>query len=57
MELENFEGSLILEQLAAIGLVEDFYEAVDADDVGRVVSLLRQAQVDEPTISELLKEL
>ena len=35
MDDTDFEGTLVLEQLAAIGKVEDFFDAVDSDDVQR----------------------
>jgi hypothetical protein len=28
---QEFEGTLVLEQLAAIGKVDDFFEAIDSD--------------------------
>ncbi len=31
----DFEGTLVLEQLAAVGKVDAFFEAIDADDFGR----------------------
>jgi len=31
MDEDEFEGTLVLEQLAAIGTVDDFFEAIDAD--------------------------
>jgi hypothetical protein len=45
-----FEGSIVLEKLAEQGLLDDFYEAVDADDVSKAISLMRKAQLDEDTI-------
>ena len=33
MDDTDFEGTLVLEQLAAIGKVDDFFDAVDSDDV------------------------
>jgi hypothetical protein len=53
----NFEGSLILEELASRGLVEDFYAAVDADDLPKIVSILRSAGIDDEKIREVLKEI
>src|SRR5687768_1798789 len=35
MDEADFEGTFVLEELAAIGKVEDFFDAIDADDVGR----------------------
>jgi hypothetical protein len=51
MEDADFEGTLVLEQLAAIDKVDDFFEAIDADDVQRATALMREAQVDAPTIA------
>lgn len=33
MDESDFEGTLVLEQLAAIGKVEEFFDAIDSDDV------------------------
>ena len=35
MDETDFEGTLVLEQLAAIDRVDEFFEAIDADDVQR----------------------
>ncbi len=55
--MSDFEGSLVLEKLAALNLVDDFLEAVDSDDIHRVMSLLRQAEIDDEMISLVLKEM
>ena len=57
MDDKDFEGSLVLEQLAAIGKVDDFFEAIDADDVQRAVSLMRRAKVDASTIAMVIKKM
>jgi hypothetical protein len=57
MDETDFEGTLVLEQLAAIGRVEDFFDAVDSDDVERAVSLLRKAKIDAPTIAMVIKKM
>jgi hypothetical protein len=57
MNDRDFEGTLVLEQLAAIGRVDDFFEAVDADDVQRAVSLMRRAKVDSATIAIVVKKM
>jgi hypothetical protein len=54
---EEFEGTVVLEQLAAIDRVDEFFEAVDADDVERAVALMREAGVDGPTIAIVIKKL
>ena len=35
MEESDFEGTLVLEQLVTIGKVEEFFDAIDVDDVER----------------------
>jgi hypothetical protein len=57
MDEKDFEGTLVLEQLAEIGKVDDFFEAIDADDVPRAVSLLRAARVDAATIAIVVKKI
>ena len=55
MDEDEFEGTLVLEQLAAIGTVDDFFEAIDADDGPRAVSLMRNARIDTATIAIVVK--
>ncbi len=57
MEEEDFEGTLVLEQLAAIGKVDDFFDAIDSDDVDRAVALMKRAKVDAPTIAIVVKKM
>lgn len=45
------------EQLASMGLVDDFFEAVDSDNIQEVISLLGDADIDEETISMVLKNI
>jgi len=53
----DFEGTLVLEQLAEIGQVDAFFEAIDADDVARAVALMRRAKIDAPTIAIVVKKM
>ncbi|HUS27196.1 MAG TPA: hypothetical protein VMZ53_01770 [Kofleriaceae bacterium] len=53
----QFEGTLVLEQLAAIEKVDEFFEAIDADDERRAVSLMRRANVDAATIEVVLEKM
>ena len=53
----DFEGTLVLEQLAAIGLVDEFFEAIDADDFRRAADLMKRADVDAPTIAIVLAKM
>ena len=47
MDDTDFEGTLVLEQLAAIGKVDEFFEAVDSDDVDRATALMKRAEIDK----------
>jgi hypothetical protein len=53
----DIEGSLILEKLAEIGKLDDFYDAIDSDDFERVRLLLRKANIDLETISIVLRKM
>lgn len=57
MDESDFEGTLVLEQLAAIGKVEDFFDAIDSDDVERATALMRQANVDASTIATVIRKM
>jgi hypothetical protein len=57
VEESDFEGTLVLEQLAAIDKIDDFFEAVDSDDVDRAVGLMKRAGVDGPTIAIVVRKM
>jgi hypothetical protein len=57
MDETDFEGTLVLEQLAAIGKVEDFFDAVDSDDVQRATALMKRAEVDTATIAIVIRKM
>lgn len=57
MDETDFEGTLVLEQLASIGKVEDFFDAVDADDVHRGTQLMKKANVDAATIATVVRKI
>jgi hypothetical protein len=57
MNETDFEGTLVLEQLAAIGKVDDFFDAVDSDDVRRATRLMRSANIDAPTIATVVRKM
>lgn len=57
MNEEDFEGTLVLEKLAEIGAVDDFFDAVDSDDTQGASALMREAGVDPATISIVLKKM
>ena len=57
MDESDFEGTLVLEQLAEIGRVDDFFDAIDSDDVARATSLMKKAAVDAWTIAMVVKRM
>ena len=57
MSADNFEGSILLEKLAEIGLVDQFFEAVDSDDFSTITNLLREADIDEESIQIVIKKI
>jgi hypothetical protein len=57
MDERDFEGTLVLDQLAGIGRVEDFFDAVDSDDVQRAISLMKKAGVDVSTIAIVVRKM
>ena len=57
MDDTDFEGSLVLEQLAAIGKVEEFFDAIDADDTQRAAALMREANLDAATVATVLRKM
>ncbi|MGE5187181.1 MAG: hypothetical protein ACM31C_34265 [Acidobacteriota bacterium] len=57
MDEHDFEGTVVLEKLAAIGRLDEFFEAVDADDVARAVKWMRRAAVEPATIAIVVKKM
>jgi hypothetical protein len=57
MDETEFEGTLVLEQLAAIGKVDEFFEAVDSDDVERAIALMKRAGIDASTIATVVSKI
>lgn len=56
MNESDFEGTLVLEKLAEIGKVDEFFEAIDSDNFGKAQSLMRRANIDLKTIALVLKQ-
>ena len=46
-----------MEKLASIGKVDDFYDAVDADDFAKATSIMKKANIDPETIAIVLKKM
>jgi len=51
MNSEDFEGSIILEKLAEIGKVEEFFDLIDSDDFEGAIKLMKRANIDRETIA------
>ena len=57
MQEQDFEGTLVLEQLVAIGRLEEFFDAIDSDNIARATSLMKKAKVDGPTIAMVVRKM
>ena len=57
MDEEDFEGTLVLEKLAEINKVDEFFEAVDSDDFSKARSLMKRANVDSEAIALVLQKM
>ncbi len=57
MDENSFEGTLVLEKLAEIGKVDDFFEAIDSDDFRKAAVLMRKANIHSETIALVLKKM
>ena len=53
----DFEGTLVLEKLAVIDKVDEFFEAIDADDFRLAEALMKSAKVDSVTIAIVLQKM
>lgn len=57
MDEDDFEGTLVLEKLAEIGKVEEFFAAIDSDDFNKAKALLKKANVDAKSIAIVLQKM
>ncbi len=57
MDENDFEGTLVLEKLAQIGKVEEFFDIVDSDDFEGATRLMEMAQIDSQTQAIVLKKM
>ncbi len=57
MNKDDFEGSLILEKLAEMDLVESFFEAIDNDDFSLVKKLMKSAKIDSQSIEIVVAKM
>jgi hypothetical protein len=57
MDERDFEGTLVLEKLAGIGKLDEFFDAVDSDSFEAAAGVLRAADIDADTIAIVLKKM
>ena len=57
MDESDFEGSIVLEKLAEIGKVDEFFEAIDSDNFDKAKSLMNTAKLSSEAISIVLKKM
>lgn len=57
MNEEDFEGTLVLEKLAEIRKVDEFFEAIDSDDFEEAKRLMKRAGVDHDEIQIVLRKM
>jgi hypothetical protein len=57
MDDQDFEGTIVLEKLARIGQVEEFFAAVDAEDLKKASRLMEAAGIDQRTIAITLRKI
>lgn len=57
MDETDFEGTLVLEKLAQINKVDEFFDAVDSDNFNLAKSLMKKAKIDLETISLVLQQM
>ncbi len=57
MDQEDFDGTVVLERLAESGSLDDFWDAVDADEIDAAKALMSAAGVDHDTIGIVAKKM
>lgn len=57
MDDADFEGTLVLEQLATMGAVESFFDAIDSDDIEQATLLMKRAKIEAFTIAIVIKKM
>jgi hypothetical protein len=55
--MSDYEGSLVLEKLAELDLLDRFWEAVDQDDIRSAERLLRRTELSGHEILTTLKKI
>ena len=53
----DFEGTLVLERIAEVELLDEFFAAIDADNFEEAKTIMRSADIDESTITRVLQKM
>ena len=53
----NYSGMTVNERLVVSGLIKDFDRAKKEKDKTKIIAILRQIQLDELSITKILKDL
>lgn len=51
------QGSLVLEKLAEVGLIDEFYSAIDSDNFSKIEEILTSIGVAEGEISSIISQV
>lgn len=57
MEESDFDGTTVLEKLAELDLVDEFFEALDGDDFPEAERLMKTARVPSSEIAIVLRKM
>lgn len=57
MDENDWEGTLVLEKLALIDKVDEFFGAIDGDDFVTAERLMKAARIDAVTIAQVLQKM
>lgn len=57
MEESDFEGTLVLEKIAEIDKIDQFFEALDSDDFDAAKRLMKKAGVDGETVMMVMRKM
>ncbi|MCO5113279.1 MAG: hypothetical protein M9899_03795 [Bdellovibrionaceae bacterium] len=54
---QHFEGTLVLEKMAEVDMLDEFFDAIDSDDFSKAKVLMKKAGLDPNTIAIVLKKM
>ncbi len=57
MNKNEYDGTIVLERLSEIEMLDEFYEAIDRDDFSKAKKIMKQAGLKFETIEMVLNEM